>query len=248
VEKRISARVLITVALVLAAAAAGMVESAAAGAAAQAAQNTPAPPADGPRFVVTYVEVAPASESQAVALVKAYRDAARREEGNLKAEILQRTARPGHFVITEEWRDEAAWKQHRQAAHATQFQDKLKALRVSPYDERTHTSLATGRAGSTSSGSLLVVTHVDVVPPGHVQVRDFLKTLADASRKEEGNLRFDVLQGVRQNHFTVLEAWRDQRAYEAHVTAAHTKTFRDNLQPHATDGAPYDERLYRLVP
>ena len=94
----------------------------------------------------------------------------------------------------------------------------------------------------------MVVTHVDVIPPGQVQLREMLKTLADASRKEAGNARFDVLQGVRQNHFSVLEAWRDQRAYEAHTTAAHTKMFREQLQPLAADGAPYDERLYRLMP
>ena len=225
----------------------GVVDSAGMRAAGQAAQATPPQP-DGPRFIVTYLEVAPASEEQALALMKTYRDATRRDDGNLKAEVLQRNARPGHFVIIEDWRDDAAWKKHRQAAHTTQLQDRLKGLRVSPYDERTHTGLTTGRAASTSGGTALVVTHVDVIPPGQVQLREMLKTLADASRKETGNLRFDVLQGVRQNHFTVLEAWRDQRAYETHVTAAHTKMFREELQPLATDGAPYDERLYRVLP
>ena len=119
---------------------------------------------------------------------------------------------------------------------------------MSPYDERSHTGLAMGHAAPPSGGTVVVVTHVDVIPPGQNQLREMLKTLADASRKETGNLRFDVLQGVRQNHFTVLEAWRDQQAYEAHVTAAHTKAFREELQPKAADGAPYDERLYRLIP
>ena len=214
----------------------------------QATPATPPQPPAGPRYIVTYVEVAPASEAQAAGLMKAYRDATRRDEGNLKAEVLQRTARPGHFVIVEDWRDDAAWKHHRQGAHATQLQDKLKGLRVSPYDERSHTGHALGQAASTPGGAVLVVTHVDVIPPGQVQLREMLTTLADASRKETANMRFDVLQGVRPNHFTVLEAWRDQRAYEAHATAAHTKTFREALQPLAADGAPYDERLYRLLP
>ena len=243
-QKHISVVAVITVGLFLTAAASGVTRARAADQAAQ----TPAPPPDGPRFIVTYLEVAPAAEAQASALLKAYRDATRRDEGNLKAEVLQRNARPGHFVVTEEWRNDAAWKTHRQAAHAAQLQDKLKGARMSPYDERSHTGLAMGHAAPVSGGAVLVVTHVDVIPPGQNQLREMLKTLADASRKETGNLRFDVLQGVRQNHFTVLEAWQDQRAYEAHVTAAHTKAFREELQPKAADGAPYDERLYRLMP
>jgi quinol monooxygenase YgiN len=249
VVKQTSVVALITLGLVVAAGASGMVDGARIGAAAQAPPAAPAIP-DGPRFIVTYVEVAPASESQALGLLKGYRDATRRGDGNVKAEVLQRMARPGHFVITEEWRDDASWKSHRQSAHATQFQEKLNALRVGPYDERMHYAHAVGAAAAAAAAGngVLIVTHVDVVPPGHIQVREMLKTLADASRKDTGNVRFDVLQGVRQNHFTVLEGWRDQRAYEAHLSAAHTKTFRDDLQPKATDGAPYDERLYRLVP
>ncbi len=211
----------------------------------QAAQP-PAQP-EGPRYIVTYVEVAPASEAQASSLLKGYRDATRRGDGNLKAEVLQRSNRPGHFVVVEQWRDEAAWKHHRQAAHTTQFQDKLKALRIGPYDERSHTSLATAPPAAAPGGTVLVVTHVDVIPPGQNKLREMLKTLADASRKEAGNVQFDVLQGVRQNHFTVLEGWRDARAYESHLNAPHTKAFREELQPLAVDGAPYDERLYRLA-
>jgi quinol monooxygenase YgiN len=213
----------------------------------QAPQGTPAQP-DGPRYIVTYVEVAPGSEAQASTLLKGYRDATRREDGNLKAEVLQRSARQGHFVVVEQWRDDAAWKHHRQAAATTQFQEKLKGLRIGPYDERSHTSLATAPVAAAPGNSVLVVTHVDVIPPGQNKLREMLKALADASRKESGNVQFDVLQGVRQNHFTVLEGWRDTRAYEAHLNAAHTKAFREELQPLAVDGAPYDERLYRLIP
>jgi quinol monooxygenase YgiN len=248
VRKQISVVALITIAFVVAAGSAGSAESARAQAPGQAAQGGPPPQPEGPRYIVTYLEVTPSSESQAIALLKGYRDAIRREDGNVKADILQQNGRPGHFVVVEEWRDDAAWKNHRQNAHTTQFQDKLKALRISPYDERSHTALAVAQSGAAPGGAVLVVTHVDVIPPNQVQVREMLKTLADASRKETGSLRFDVLQGVRQNHFTVVEAWRDGRAYEAHVTAAHTKTFREELQPRATDGSPYDERLYRVVP
>ena len=203
---------------------------------------------DGSRvFVVSYVEVAPASQSQAIALMKTYRDTTRRDDGNLKAEVLQGHGRPGHLVILEEWRDENARKAHRASAQVMQFQDKLRPLRVSPYDERAHTGHAIGPVGSLAAGSLLVVTHIDVIPAGAPKARDMLNTLATATRQEAGNRRYDALQGVRMNHFTVLEAWSDERARDAHLSAAHTRTFRDDLQQLSIDGGLYDERLYRLV-
>ena len=246
--KQTSVVALVTLGLVVAAGAGGMVDGARIRAAAQAPPAAPPAIPDGPRYIVTYVEVAPASHADAIELLRGYRNDTRRSDGNVKADVLQRNQRPGHFAVIEEWRDDASWKNHRQSTQATQFQDKLKPLRVGPYDERMHTAHAIGTGTLAPGTTVLVVTHVDVVPPGHIQVREMLKTLADASRKDSGNVRFDVLQGVRQNHFTVLEAWKDGRAWEAHLSAAHTKTFREELQPKATDGAPYDERLYRLLP
>jgi quinol monooxygenase YgiN len=69
---------------------------------------------------------------------------------------------------------------------------------------------------------VIVIAHVNVtqspaVPP-------MLRRLADASRLEPGNLRFDIVQHMmRANHFTVIEAWRDQKALDAHAAAAHTR-------------------------
>ena len=41
-----------------------------------------------PLYVVTYVEVKPPAKSEAVALLKSYRDTTRREEGNLRSEAV----------------------------------------------------------------------------------------------------------------------------------------------------------------
>jgi quinol monooxygenase YgiN len=213
--------------------------------AAQAAQAAPPAIAEGPCTVVSYLEVAAGSEKDAAALLTKYRDATRRDTGNTGADVFQQNARPGHFVVVEQWRDEASWKGHRGLPHTTQFHDNLAPLRVSPYDERSHTGIAGGPAAA--AGSVFVVTHIDVTGQGAPKVREMLRSLSEASRKESGNLRFEALQGVRQNHFTVLEGWRDERAREAHSSAAHAKTFREALYGFAVDGAPYDERLYRVV-
>jgi autoinducer 2-degrading protein len=73
-----------------------------------------------------------------------------------------------------------------------------------------------------------------------------LAALAERSRKEPGNLRFDVVhQKARTNHFTVIEVWKDQKANDTHELATHTREFRDLLTP--ITGALYDQRWYRAM-
>jgi hypothetical protein len=54
------------------------------------------------------------------------------------------------------------------------------------------------------AGAIVVVTHVDVPPPFKDTVVPMLQQLAEASRKDAGNQRFEVQQQAnRPNHFTV---------------------------------------------
>src|SRR4051812_38795946 len=77
-----------------------------------------------------------------------------------------------------------------------------------------------------------VVSYVEVVPPATGRTAGFLRELAKASRKEDGSVRFEVLQRIdRPHHFAVLEVWKDQKAQEAHAAAEHTKQFRTGLEP-----------------
>ena len=72
------------------------------------------------------------------------------------------------------------------------------------------------------------------------------KTLAAASRKETGHLRFELWQQEgRFNHLPVFEIWRDAQAQGAHANAPHTRDFRAKLVP--LQGALYDERLYTAI-
>jgi quinol monooxygenase YgiN len=102
---------------------------------------------------------------------------------------------------------------------------------VSGYDRRPYKTLTVGAPPPAPNGrTIVVVTHVDVSPDPRVPV--LLKRLAEASRQDQGNLRFDVLQHtMRANHFTVIEAWQSQSALDAHVAAAHTREYRDEVQP-----------------
>ena len=56
------------------------------------------------------------------------------------------------------------------------------------------------------SGAIYVITYVDVIPNAAASGTTLLEHLWDASRKETGNIRFDVLREMaRPNRFVVLE-------------------------------------------
>lgn len=198
-------------------------------------------------YLVAYVEVMPTSTMEAATLLRQYRDASRRDPGNLQFEVLQQAGRPDHFAVVEVWSDEKAMEAHQQADHRRQFRDAVEGLRVSPYDERLYAGMVVGPATSaTAADAIYVLTHADAVPTGKDVAVDLLTGLAGASRQADGNVRFDVLQQAsRQNHFTLVEAWNDQRALEAHAMSSRTRQFRDAFQ--ALSGALWDERLYRVV-
>ena len=90
------------------------------------------------------------------------------------------------------------------------------------------------------------MTHADAIPSGKDEAIVLLKQLAEASRTDDGNVRVEVLQQTsRQNHFTLVEIWRDQQALETHQMTTHTRQFREKFQP--LSGSLYDERLYKAL-
>jgi quinol monooxygenase YgiN len=196
---------------------------------------------------VSYVEVMPSARAAAVAAFARYRDTSRLEAGFGRVDLLEQIGRPGHFAIIETWRDQKAFDAHGIAGHVKQLREVLQSVRLSDYDQRPYKTLTVGSPTVVGSGQAIhVVTHVDTIPGGQTDAPGLLTRLAEASRKERGCLRFDVLQHtMRANHFTVIEVWENQRALDAHAAAPHTKEYRNGLQPMA--GSPLDERLYRAV-
>jgi quinol monooxygenase YgiN len=91
-------------------------------------------------------------------------------------------------------------------------------------------------------GGVYVVTYVDVMPNSVASGATLLKQYREASRKEDGSMRVDVLQEIaRPNRFAIVELWKDKPARDAHAAAASTGQFRDKLK--AIANAPYDERI-----
>jgi quinol monooxygenase YgiN len=198
----------------------------------------------GPVYVATYVEVLPNAVKDAAPILRQYREAVRNEAGNLRTEVVQETGRPTRFLLLAAWSDQNALDAH--VKNAPHVREKLKSLLAAPFDERLHSAFAVAAREPLRPNSVTVASHVDVPPPMRETLEPMLRSLTAASRKEPGNLRFEVQQQAnRVNHFTVVEAWADRQAYEAHVIAPHTRQFRDALGPML--GALYDERLYRAL-
>jgi quinol monooxygenase YgiN len=216
---------------------------------AQAPAGAPSPAASsGPIYIVTYFEIDAAAAGKTIALLQQFAAATVTENGNIGFLALEELARPARFATVEVWRDKAALEAHGAAVNA--LRDKLQPVFASPFDIRANSGLSVAGAAIAAEPRTLnpvyVLTHVDVFPAGKDQTIELLKQLADASRKENGNLRFDVLQqDGRANHLPLIEAWRDGEAQRTHAAAEHTRAFRAKLVP--LQGALYDERLYALV-
>lgn len=198
-------------------------------------------------YAVSYFEVMPSAAGEAAALLRQCGEASRTAAGHVRLEALRQRDRPDHFATVEVWTDQKAFEAHATAAHTRQWHERLRPLLVSPFDERLHTGLVIDATqGIRATGAVYIVTHADAIPPAKDDAMAALRRLAEASRHDSGNVRFEVFQQrSRQNHFTIVEIWQDQKSFESHVMAGHTRQFREAFQP--MSGSLYDERLYQAL-
>jgi quinol monooxygenase YgiN len=199
-----------------------------------------------PVYIVTYMEVAPNSASEARQLVLAYANEARKASGAVQVDALQRISDPGHFALIEQWQSQGAKQAFAATDPVTKFRAGLNPLQSAAYDERTHAVLSVSPSTPASGDPVVILTHVDVVPtqvePGTAKVKSFV----EQGRSAKGNRRFDdVVQLTRKNHFTVIESWDSLADKNAWISSKTARAFREELQP--MSGALYDERSYKLL-
>ena len=201
-------------------------------------------PVDMTVYGVAYVDVMPSGRSAATTALKTYRDTSAREGGHIRVDVFEQVGRPGHFAVVESWRDQGAFDAHAGSPATRQFQQAIEKIRVSGYDQRPYKALSVATPRASAGSAVHIVSHVDFAGAGALAAAPgMLQQQAEASRREQGNLRFDVLQhAMRANHFTVVESWASQAALDAHAAANHTRQYRDTLQP--ITGSPLDERVY----
>ena len=205
----------------------------------------PALAQDATFYTVTYVEVGPVLAKVGSSALLTYRNAGRKEPGAVHLEVFQRIDRPNQFTVLGGWTDQKAFEAHMAAESSTKLNEKLATLLAAPTDTRQHNALSVA-PHKTGKDPIVVVTHVDVIPPQKDNGVEAVKKLADDSRKHAGNLSFEVWQQAnRPNHFTVVEAWANRGAFDLHQMQKDTRDFRTKLG--TMTGALYDERLYKAA-
>src|SRR4030095_15125858 len=123
-------------------------------------------PADTVFHSVSYVEVVTsgASRTAAIAAMKEYMTASRKETGFLRYELFEQADRPGHFVAIETWREQKAFDA-RNPSLQKQLASSLQPIRTSDIDQRPYKTLTSAPSTSaTSKQTVFVITHVDVSP------------------------------------------------------------------------------------
>jgi quinol monooxygenase YgiN len=98
------------------------------------------------------------------------------------------------------------------------------------------------------SEPLTIVSHVDIKPDAYMPQSEenswrLFRAETAATKQDAGLVSYTVLQEIgATNHFTIVETWRDAKAYEIHVGSKHTVQFRDEIQPFL--GSPFDSRIH----
>jgi quinol monooxygenase YgiN len=100
--------------------------------------------------------------------------------------------------------------------------------------------------GPAAHDMIYVVTHVDIIPPEKDAGTKLVQQYVADTRKDKGVVRVDASAEIsRGNHISIVEVWQNQKAFDEHVAAAHTRQFRQQIDPKL--GSPYDERLHLLL-
>ncbi len=199
-------------------------------------------------YGVTALDVAPDAVAKGVAILKQYREAARKQAGNLGVDLLQEAGWPNRFIIYETWKDHAAYDANEKAAQTAALGDQLKPIAGAPFDRRDYHVVSVGPAQpATSPGAVYMQLHLDVFPPGLTPALAAVKAVAEAARKGDGNLRYDVVQSVKAplSHMTLFAAWQSRKAFDDYEASAYGRHFRDAIGPLL--GSPFDDRLYATI-
>jgi len=218
------------------------------GAGASAVMGAPAPEVPpGPSYVTTYLEFAPSSVNAAIAAMKTYRDASRREPGATTVDIYQEAGHQNRFVLREIWQDRPAYDRHAMAASSSQFITAVRPIHFGPIYISVHIAYWMSPVKQGGANDAFVITHVDVGGNNVPRLKEMLDKVGPASVNDAGLVRYEILDEVpaHPNHFRFFEQWASEANWAAHHSSPHARAFRDSVTPIL--GTPYDQRLYRLV-
>jgi quinol monooxygenase YgiN len=170
---------------------------------------------DGPIYTMTYVEVVPSANARAIALLKEYRDASRKEPGAMYADIYQEEGQSYRFVVSEIWQNRGAVETHAKGPAAAGLIQKLKPIELGPLDTRIHQAHSVTPPRAPNPNDVVVISHIDVAGGNTQNLINAFAPLAEGSRKESGMVRYEILDEVpaHVNHF---------RSRDCSAVARHT--------------------------
>src|SRR4051812_11293319 len=77
-----------------------------------------------------------------------------------------------------------------------------------------------------------VVSYIDVVPSSRAAAITTLKQYRETSRKDTGYVSMDMFEQMgHPARLLMLEQWSDEKSFDAHATAEHTKQLIEKLTP-----------------
>jgi quinol monooxygenase YgiN len=203
-------------------------------------------------YDLVFMEVMPQDVPKAVALLRTAADEARQGAGNIGFVNLQRYEIPTQFAMVGVWKDHASLLAYQSAQGTQKFLAALAPLLIAPYDERPHAAVWTEPArdrkvlSSHDRNMVIVLTHIDMFAINKPVGLKLLSALYPPSRKQQGNLAFDVLnQSSRLNHFSLFQAWTDLTAFNDYVEESYVRKFRD--AEIKIGGSLYDQRIFQVI-
>ena len=200
------------------------------------------------QYVVIYVEFKPADTKAGGRLLDDLAAQALASAGVIRFDVLQQVDRPNFFALFEIWSSAQTFAAFQSSSTTQAILTQLAPLLGAPLDERDGNLLAgtVNPRSRDAKSRIFVITHVDIDPQFVDQARPLLDTFVSDSASDRGVQTFALLsQTPTTNHFQLIEAFANQKAFDAHVSAQHTLDFRNDIQPFI--GAPYDERLYQFA-
>jgi len=118
------------------------------------------------------------------------------------------------------------------------------ALSLSVWSLQAHAAMTS--TAKPSNAAIYAVVHIDVEPKDMKAAIPLLTSYAQRAVLDPGLQHIDILQQENGgNHFTLLENFRSQAAYDTFVSKAYVKQMRASIQPML--GSPFDERLHSAI-
>jgi quinol monooxygenase YgiN len=200
------------------------------------------------QYVVVYVELVPGSQAHGERILDQLAYVASLA-GARRFDVDKEVQRTNCYVLIETWNDQAAYTAFKNASTTQALFTQLAQLQIAPLDERAGTLIQAGKVADAPAhgGEIEVVTHIDVIPTFLDQAKPLILQFVADSASDPGVREFLLVSwdGIT-NHFQLIERYATPRAFDSHVSARHTISFRNSLQPFI--GAPYDERAYTVHP